>query len=82
MKLRDVFDSAKRRDLREGWLYLPANTTWELDTEGLFLDRIDPEIQTLVWPNGADFDAATLHDWPAVAEAWIARAKEWDAAAV
>ena len=25
--------------------------------------RIDPEIHTLVWDNGADFDPATLHDW-------------------
>lgn len=28
--------------------------------------RIDPEAQTLVWPNGADFDPAMLHDWPLV----------------
>jgi hypothetical protein len=26
--------------------------------------RIDPEVHALVWPNGADFDPATLHDWP------------------
>ena len=25
--------------------------------------KIDPEIHTLVWPNGADFDPAMLHDW-------------------
>jgi hypothetical protein len=25
---------------------------------------LDPEVHTLVWPTGADFDPATLHDWP------------------
>jgi len=40
--------------------------------------RIDPEVQTLVWPNGADFDPATLHDWPTHAEALAARARQWN----
>lgn len=40
--------------------------------------RIDLEIHTLVWPNGADFDPATLHDWPAHAQSLAARARQWE----
>lgn len=40
--------------------------------------RIDPEVRTLVWPNGADFDPATLHDWPEQIEAMRAAAQKWE----
>ena len=62
--LRVTFDDTTTQvidfsPILEGELYGP------LRDASLFNQvQLDPEVQTLVWPNGADFDPATLHDWP------------------
>ena len=38
----------------------------------------DPEVDTLVWPNGADVDPTTSHDWPDHAAAFADRAQQWE----
>jgi len=58
-----------------GELYGPL-----LDPELFNQVAVDPEVKTLVWPNGADFDPATLHDWPKYKDAFAARAREWERA--
>jgi hypothetical protein len=40
--------------------------------------RLDMESGTVVWPNGADFDPAILHDWSSVGEAMTAMASSWE----
>ena len=41
---------------------------------------LDPEIHTVVWPGGADFDPATLPDWPEHEAAFRAAAERWSRA--
>ena len=72
-----VFDDGARRriDFRPvlyGELYGPLR-----DAAVFSQVAIDPEVHTLVWPNGADFDPATLHDWPDVGPQMIEMARRW-----
>lgn len=75
--LRAGFDDGTERTINfrpvlEGDLYGP------LRDRGLFEQvRLDTEVHTLVWPNGADFDPATLHDWPELLPAMKARVRLW-----
>jgi hypothetical protein len=75
--LRVHFDDGKSRDINfkpilVGEVYGP------LQDRSLFNQvRIDPEVHTLVWPNGADFDPATLHDWPDDPSAVSEATKRW-----
>ncbi|HEX6383380.1 MAG TPA: DUF2442 domain-containing protein [Anaerolineae bacterium] len=60
------------RPVLEGALYGP------LQDKSVFEQvEIDPEVHTLVWPNGADFDPETLYNWPRYAEEMARMAKEW-----
>lgn len=60
------------RPILAGELYGPLRDLTVFDQV-----QLDPEVQTLVWPNGADFDPATLHDWPQHLDALLARAQRW-----
>ena len=39
---------------------------------------VDPEVRTLVWPNGADFDPAILHNWPESGPKLKALSDKWE----
>ncbi len=68
----DTSQTIDFHSILEGELFGP------LRNETLFNQvEIDPEIHTLVWPNGADFDPATLHDWPDHKMEFEAMAKRW-----
>ena len=60
------------RPVLKGDLYGPLR-----DRELFDQVRIDEEVHTLAWPNGADFDPATLHDWPDQLAAMEAHVRPW-----
>ena len=64
------------KPILEGELYGPLR-----DISVFNAVEIDREAHTLVWPNGADFDPAILHDWPDHEAAMTALAQQWAAAA-
>ena len=61
------------RPFLKGELYEPLRETRLFEQVAL-----DPEVHTLVWPNGADFDPATLHDWPAEAAEIASAVEHWE----
>jgi hypothetical protein len=58
----------------EGELFGPLR-----DPSNFAAVALDPEVDTLVWPSGADFDPAVLHDWPEHEAAFKAAARRWAA---
>lgn len=76
--LRVVFDDASEQvidfePILRGELYGPLR-----DPRLFNQVALDTEAGTLVWPNGADFDPATLHDWPQCKTAFVEMASHWD----
>jgi hypothetical protein len=60
------------RPVLEGELFGP------LQNPNVFIAvSLDKEGGTLTWPNGADFDPATLHDWPQVRDEVVVMARRW-----
>jgi hypothetical protein len=60
------------RPVLEGSLFGPLQDETEFNQV-----EINPELHTLVWPNGADFDPETLHEWPKYEEEMQRMARQW-----
>ncbi len=76
--LRVVFDDATEQiidfePILRGELYGPLR-----DLSLFNRVVLDMQAHTLVWPNGADFDPATLHEWPRCKSAFIKMASLWE----
>ena len=60
------------RPVLEGELFGPLQNPTVFNAVSL-----DKEVGTLTWPNGADLDPTTLHDWPQVRDELVGMARRW-----
>jgi len=79
--LRLCFDDGLIREIDfepilEGELFGPLR-----DPSAFAQVALDSDAGTLVWPSGADFDPAILHDWPEHEAAFKAAAQRWSKSA-
>lgn len=75
--LRVTFDDGTEREINFQPV-LAGEIYGALQDETLFNQvAIDPEVHTLVWPNGADFDPETLYNWTKYEDALKSMARQW-----
>ena len=75
LALRFDDGSEQRIDFRtvlEGEVFAPLQ-----DLDMFNAVELDATFGTLQWPNGADFDPETLHDWPKYRDELVAMARRW-----
>ena len=60
------------RPVLEGEVFSPLQ-----DLELFNAVELDPTFGTLQWPNGADFDPETLHEWPKYRDELVTMARGW-----
>jgi hypothetical protein len=75
MALRFEDGTLQRIDFRpvlEGELFAPLQNPTVFNAVSL-----DTTVGTLTWPNGADFDPTTLHDWHMVGDDLARMARGW-----
>ena len=71
------FDDGEEREI-DFRSVLMGQVYGALQDEKLFNQvEINPEVHTFVWPNGADFDPETLHDWPKYDDEMKRMARQW-----
>ena len=77
LALRFEDGSQQRIDFRpvlEGEVFAPLQ-----DVNVFNAVELDATFGTLTWPNGADFDPETLHDWPKYRDELVSMARRWAA---